>query len=114
MPAVMNESRINDMHYSVTKNELFLLVCEASNVIKMYLDSTDMRELTLIKILNGSIDALYYEMSYGGRHEVVPPIANPSASVFSNDSNDSRERTRLTSAQVKIINIFNKGKASLA
>jgi hypothetical protein len=32
-----SEHRITDMHYSLAKNDLFLLVCEASNIIKMYL-----------------------------------------------------------------------------
>lgn len=67
-----------------------------------------MRELPLIKILNGSVDAIYYEMSYGGRHDIVPPIVanNPSTAAARqasarSDSKDLKHH-RLTSAQVNM------------
>lgn len=59
-----------------------------------------MRELNLIKILNGSIDALYYEISYGNKHDIVPPITNSMYSMFSSESAESK--SRLSSAQVNI------------
>ena len=60
-----------------------------------------MRELSLIKILNGSIDALYYEMSYeNSRQDIVPPITSSMYSMFSPSECESREKSRLSSAQV--------------
>lgn len=59
-----------------------------------------MRELSLIKILNGSVDALYYEASYGSKLDIVPPIAH---SASSKSTSDSSEKSRLSSAQVGFI-----------
>lgn len=67
-----------------------------------------MRELSLIKILNGSIDALYYEMSYGRGHDIVPPIVNSSLLLSTNNDSteSSREKSRLNSSQVIETNTY--------